>query len=150
MLNNMLNVSTSAWRPGPGGPAATCITVAWPGHDWDSVQAPIWLVACRVAAGVVICSRLLVRKTRPRARGPRAGPVWLLATPAMHTQRVMDAIWSIQVQLAEYRSSQPERQGLWRGHDTPLATWPAAQPEAFTQLDLECETGRWSRIKQGS
>ena len=40
MLNNMLNV-TSAWRPGPGGPAATGITVAWPGHDWDSVQAPI-------------------------------------------------------------------------------------------------------------
>jgi hypothetical protein len=58
--------------------------------------------------------------------GPRAGPVRLLATPAMHTQRVMDAIWSIQVQLAdlEYGSSQPEpeRQGLWRGHDTPLAT----------------------------
>ena len=126
MLNNMLNVTvTSAWRPGPYGPAATGITVAWPGHDWDSVQAPVRLVACR-AAGVVICSRLVVRKMRPLARGPRAGPVWLLATPAMHTQRVMDAIWSIQVQLAdlEYGSSQPEpeRQGLWRGHDTPLAT----------------------------
>jgi hypothetical protein len=37
--------------------------------------------------------------------GPRAGQVRLLATPAMHTQRVMDAIWSIQVQLADSRLS---------------------------------------------
>ena len=60
---------TFARRPGPGGPAATGITVARPGHDCDCVQAPVRLVACR-AAGVVTCSRLVVRKM---GLGPSAG-----------------------------------------------------------------------------
>ena len=80
MLYNMLNW-TFAIRPGPGGPAATCITVARPGHDCDCVQAPVRLVACRAAsAGVVTYSRLVVRKIRPLARGPVL--VRLLATHA--------------------------------------------------------------------
>ena len=70
---------TFARRPGPGGPAATDIMVARPGHDYDCAQAPVRLVACR-AAGVVTCSRLVVCKIRPRARGPV--PVRLLATLA--------------------------------------------------------------------
>ena len=70
---------TFARRPGPGGPAATGITVARPGHDCDCAQAPARLVACR-AAGVVTCSRLVVRKIRPLARGPV--PVRLLVTHA--------------------------------------------------------------------
>ena len=116
----MLNC-TFVRRPDPYVSPATGITVAWPGHDCDCAQAPIRLVACR-AAGVVTCSRLVVRKIRPLALGPV--PVRLLPAcwQPMHTQRVTDAIWSIQVQLAEYGSSQPERQGLSRGHDTPLAT----------------------------
>ena len=54
---------------------------ARPGHDCDCAQAPVRLVACR-AAGVVAltCSRLVVRKIRPQARGPV--PVRLLATHA--------------------------------------------------------------------
>ncbi len=72
MLYNMLNYYVTCFvrRPAPYGPAATGITVAWlpwPGHNWDSVQAPIQLVACR-AAGVVICSRLVVLKMRQRAK----------------------------------------------------------------------------------
>ena len=74
----MLNV-TSASRPGPYGPAATGITVAWPGHDCDCVQAQIRLVACK-AAGIVTCSRLVVCKIRLLARGPMQ--VRLLATHA--------------------------------------------------------------------
>ena len=60
---------TFARRPGPGGPAATGITVARPGHDCDCVQAPVRLVACRAAG-----SRLVVSKI-PGAPGPgpRAG-----------------------------------------------------------------------------
>ena len=74
----MLNC-TFAGRPGPCGPATTAITVARSGHDCDCVQAPVRLVACR-AAGVVTCSRLVVSKIRPWARGPV--PVRLLATHA--------------------------------------------------------------------
>ena len=72
---------TFAGRPGPCSPAATCITVARPGHNCDCVpvQAPVLLVACR-AASVVTRSRLVVRKIRPRALGHV--PVRLLATHA--------------------------------------------------------------------
>ena len=71
---------TFARRPGPGGPAATGITVARPGHNCDCAQAPVRLVAC--AAGVVTCSRLVVCKLEiwPQARG--SVPLWLLATHA--------------------------------------------------------------------
>ena len=74
----MLN-SSFAGRPGLCGPAATGITAARHGHDCDCAQAPVRLVACR-AAGVVTCSRLVVCKIRPQARGPV--PVQLLATHA--------------------------------------------------------------------
>ena len=80
---------TFARRPGPGGPAATGITVARPGHDCDCAQAPVRLVACR-AAGVVTCSRLVVRKIR---LGPRAGSTVGIATwQLMHTQQVTDGM----------------------------------------------------------
>ena len=59
----MLNRSF-AGRPGLGGPAATGITVARPGHDCDCAQAPVRLVACRAAG-----SRRVVSKI-PRARDP--------------------------------------------------------------------------------
>jgi len=77
-LFNML-YSTFSGRPGSSASAASDITVARPGHNSDCAQAPVGFVACSTA-GVVTCSRLIVRKVRPRARG--AVTVGLLATHA--------------------------------------------------------------------
>ena len=85
MLYNILNCTFAA-RQGPCGPAATGITVALPRHYCGCAQAPVRLVACR-AAGVVTCSRFVVRKIRPLARGPV--PVLLLAT---HTYPASDGL----------------------------------------------------------
>ena len=72
LLYNMLNC-TFAGRPGPGGPAATGITVTRPGHDCDCVQAPVRLVACR-AAGVVTSDMQQTCSPGPQNTTPDPGP----------------------------------------------------------------------------
>ena len=61
---------TFARRPGPGGPAATGIMVARPGHDCDCVQAPVRLV-CGHSDMQQTCSPQ--NTTVTQGLGPRAG-----------------------------------------------------------------------------
>ena len=112
---------TFAARPVPGGPAATGITVAWPGHDCDCAQAPFRLVACR-AVDVVTCSRLVVSNLNATHwQGPWPRACSAVGNPCIVRKWLM--AWSIQVQLAKYGSLQ--RQELWRGWSRLWhATWP--------------------------
>ena len=117
---------TFARRPGPGGPAATGITVARPGHDCDCAQAPVRLVACR-AAGVVTCSRLVVCKIRPWARDPV--PVRLLAT---HAYPASDG-WHGQFKFS-WLSTEAHRDKSCgkadHGYDTQRDPWHRHSPNA--------------------
>ena len=128
IVYNMFNCTFAA-RPVPGGPAATGITVAWPGHDCDCAQAPFRLVACR-AAGVVTCSRLVVSNLNTTHwQGPWPRAYSAVGNPCIVSKWLM--AWSIQVQLAEYGSLQ--RQELWRGWSR---LWPATRPVSVAQALL--------------
>jgi len=121
----MLNC-TFAGRPGPGGPAATGIMIARPGHDCDCAHAPVRLVACR-AVGVVTCSRLVVCKIRPRTRGPV--PVRLLAT---HAYPASDG-WHGQFKFS-WLSTEAHRDKSCgeadHGYDTQRDPWHRHSPNA--------------------
>ena len=69
MSYNMLNC-TFAGRPGPCGPAATGITVAWPGHDCDCVQAPFDLLNAGRSDMQQTCSQ---QNDMTQGPGPSAG-----------------------------------------------------------------------------
>ena len=123
----MLNC-TFAGRPGPCGPAATGITVARPGHDCDCAQAPVRLVACR-AAGVVTCSRLVVCKIRPWARGPV--PVRLLATHAYPASDGWHGRFKFSWPSTEaHRHKSCGKADHGSGYDTQRAPWHRHSPNA--------------------
>ena len=128
ILYNML-CYTFARRPGPRAPAASGITIAWPGHHSHCAQAPVRLVAYSAAAVVTCqCSRLVVRKIRSRARGP----VWLLATHAYPASDGLHGQFKFcRLTQSDWLRESSQRQELWLGRSQLWhTTWPVAP--AFT------------------